>query len=144
VVGVAASLLGVTGDEFLIPTLVLLFGADIKLAGSLSLAVSLSTMLVGLTRYPGSTFRGGARQLGIPAGDGGRINRRGCESSPLHHGTTRAQAIPQHRAREKLQLRGGAFAREPVGEPHLPQIALVAQDRPAMAGLSQLPTNQLV
>ena len=29
----------------------LLFGADVKLAGSLSLAVSLPTMLVGLTRY---------------------------------------------------------------------------------------------
>ena len=31
--------------------LVLLFGADIKLAGSLSLAVSLPTMLVGFARY---------------------------------------------------------------------------------------------
>jgi uncharacterized membrane protein YfcA len=51
VIGVAASLLGVAGGEFLIPTLVLLFGADIKLAGSLSLAVSLPTMLVGFTRY---------------------------------------------------------------------------------------------
>jgi uncharacterized protein len=30
---------------------VLLFGADIKLAGSLSLAVSLPTMLVGFARY---------------------------------------------------------------------------------------------
>jgi uncharacterized membrane protein YfcA len=29
----------------------LLFGADIKVAGSLSLAVSLPTMLVGFTRY---------------------------------------------------------------------------------------------
>ena len=29
----------------------LLFGAEIKLAGSLSLAVSLPTMLVGFTRY---------------------------------------------------------------------------------------------
>lgn len=35
----------------LIPTLVLLFGADIKLAGSLSLAVSLPTTLVGFARY---------------------------------------------------------------------------------------------
>lgn len=51
VIGVVASLLGVAGGEFLIPTLVLLFGADIKLAGSLSLAVSLPTMLVGFTRY---------------------------------------------------------------------------------------------
>jgi uncharacterized membrane protein YfcA len=38
VIGVIASLLGVAGEEFLIPTLVLLFGADVKLAGSLSLA----------------------------------------------------------------------------------------------------------
>jgi uncharacterized membrane protein YfcA len=35
----------------LIPTIVLLFGADIKLAGSLSLAVSLPTMAVGFARY---------------------------------------------------------------------------------------------
>jgi uncharacterized membrane protein YfcA len=47
VAGVVASLLGVAGGEFLIPTFVLLFGADIKLASSLSLAVSLPTMLVG-------------------------------------------------------------------------------------------------
>ena len=50
-IGIVASLLGVAGGEFLIPTLVLLFGVDIKLAGSLSLAVSLPTMLVGLARY---------------------------------------------------------------------------------------------
>lgn len=51
VIGVFASLLGVAGGEMLIPTLVLLFGADIKLAGSLSLAVSLPTMIVGFARY---------------------------------------------------------------------------------------------
>lgn len=50
-IGVVASLLGVAGGELLIPTLVLLFGADIKLAGSLSLAVSLPTMIVGFARY---------------------------------------------------------------------------------------------
>ena len=50
-IGVVASLMGVAGGELLIPTLVLVFGADIKLAGSLSLAVSLPTMLVGLARY---------------------------------------------------------------------------------------------
>ena len=43
--------MGVAGGELLIPTLILLFGADIKLAGSLSLAVSLPTMLVGFARY---------------------------------------------------------------------------------------------
>jgi len=51
IIGVVASLLGVAGGELLIPTLVLLFGADVKLAGSLSLAVSLPTMIVGFTRY---------------------------------------------------------------------------------------------
>ncbi len=50
-IGVVASLLGVAGGELLIPTLTLLFGADIKLAGSLSLAVSLPTMLAGFARY---------------------------------------------------------------------------------------------
>ena len=34
VIGIVAALLGVAGGELLIPTLVLLFGADIKLAGS--------------------------------------------------------------------------------------------------------------
>jgi uncharacterized protein len=51
IIGVVAALLGVAGGELLIPTLVLLFGADIKLAGSLSLAVSLPTMVVGFARY---------------------------------------------------------------------------------------------
>lgn len=50
-IGIVASLLGVAGGELLIPTLILLFGVDIKLAGSLSLAVSLPTMLVGFARY---------------------------------------------------------------------------------------------
>jgi uncharacterized protein len=51
VIGVVASLLGVAGGELLIPTIVILFGADLKLAGSLSLAVSLPTMITGFTRY---------------------------------------------------------------------------------------------
>lgn len=50
-IGVVASLMGVAGGELLIPTLILLFGADVKLAGNLSLAVSLPTMIVGFTRY---------------------------------------------------------------------------------------------
>lgn len=50
-IGVVASLMGAAGGELLIPTFVLLFGLDIKLAGSLSLLVSLPTMLVGFARY---------------------------------------------------------------------------------------------
>ncbi len=51
VIGIVAALLGVAGGELLIPTLVILFGADIKLAGSLSLAISLPTMLTAFARY---------------------------------------------------------------------------------------------
>jgi uncharacterized protein len=50
-IGIVAALLGVAGGELLIPTLVLLFGVDIKLAGSLSLAISLPTMIAGFTRF---------------------------------------------------------------------------------------------
>lgn len=51
VIGVVAALLGVAGGELLIPMLVLLFGVDIKLAGSLSLAMSLPTMVAAFARY---------------------------------------------------------------------------------------------
>lgn len=51
VIGVVASLLGVAGGELLIPVIVVLFGVDFKLAGSLSLAVSLPTMVAGFARY---------------------------------------------------------------------------------------------
>lgn len=63
-IGVVASLMGVAGGELLIPTLILLFGADVKLAGSLSLVVSLPTMLVGFARYSrDSTFAVLSRNL---------------------------------------------------------------------------------
>lgn len=71
-IGVVASLMGVAGGELLIPTIVLVFGADIKLAGSLSLAVSLPTMIVGFARYSKDQSFGVIRAnrlfLGIMAG----------------------------------------------------------------------------
>lgn len=51
VVGIVAAVLGVAGGELLIPIIVILWGIDIKTAGSLSLLVSLPTMLVGFFRY---------------------------------------------------------------------------------------------
>ena len=51
VIGLFSSVLGVAGGELLIPTLILLFSIEIKLAGSLSLLVSLPTLLLGLLRY---------------------------------------------------------------------------------------------
>jgi uncharacterized membrane protein YfcA len=50
-IGLVAALMGVAGGELLIPTIVLLYGTDIKIAGSLSLAVSLPTMLVAFARF---------------------------------------------------------------------------------------------
>jgi uncharacterized membrane protein YfcA len=50
-IGVVSSLLGVAGGELLIPTLALLFGIEIKIAGSLSLLISFPTILMGLWRY---------------------------------------------------------------------------------------------
>lgn len=51
VIGMFSSMLGVAGGELIIPTIMLLYGLDIKIAGTLSLAVSLPTILVGLYRY---------------------------------------------------------------------------------------------
>lgn len=51
VIGVVAALMGVAGGELLIPAIVLLYAINIKVAGSLSLAVSLPTMLVAFARY---------------------------------------------------------------------------------------------
>jgi uncharacterized membrane protein YfcA len=50
-IGVVAAVMGVAGGELLIPTIVLLYAVDVKLAGSLALAVSLPTMLVAFARY---------------------------------------------------------------------------------------------
>ncbi len=51
-IGVVAAMMGVAGGELLIPTIVLLYAVDIKIAGSLSLAVSLPTMLVAFALQP--------------------------------------------------------------------------------------------
>jgi uncharacterized membrane protein YfcA len=50
-VGLVSSVLGVAGGELLIPALVLIFGADIKTAGSASILISLGVVSIGLWRY---------------------------------------------------------------------------------------------
>jgi uncharacterized protein len=50
-VGLVGSMLGVAGGELLIPALVLIFGADIKTAGSASILISLGIVSIGLWRY---------------------------------------------------------------------------------------------
>ncbi len=53
-IGLVSSLLGVAGGELIIPVFILLFGADVKLAGSMSILVSLPTIAVGLSRHLGA------------------------------------------------------------------------------------------
>ncbi len=50
-IGLFSSVLGVAGGELIIPTLVYVFGVDIKLAGSASLIISVPTLLVGIGRF---------------------------------------------------------------------------------------------
>ena len=51
IIGIIAAVLGVAGGEFIIPTLILLLGMDPKLAGSVSLCISLPTMIMAFSRY---------------------------------------------------------------------------------------------
>jgi uncharacterized protein len=51
VIGIFSSMLGVAGGELIIPTIIILFAIDIKLAGSLSLAISIPTIVMGLFKY---------------------------------------------------------------------------------------------
>ena len=50
-IGVVSSLLGVAGGELIIPTIILIYGVDIKLAGTLSLMVSIPTILISLYKH---------------------------------------------------------------------------------------------
>lgn len=51
VIGVVAALLGVAGGELLIPTLLFVYGADIRTAGTATLMISIVTVASGLWRY---------------------------------------------------------------------------------------------
>lgn len=50
-IGLVSSLLGVAGGELIIPTLVFAFGADIRVAGTASLIISLPTVATGILRH---------------------------------------------------------------------------------------------
>ena len=50
-IGLVSSLLGVAGGELIIPVLILLFGVDVKTAGTASLIISLPTVAAGLVRH---------------------------------------------------------------------------------------------
>lgn len=50
-IGFVSSLLGVAGGELIIPTLMLIFGVDIKIAGTASLLISIPTIITGISKH---------------------------------------------------------------------------------------------
>jgi uncharacterized membrane protein YfcA len=70
-IGTASTLLGVAGGELLIPTLIFVFGADIRTAGSAVLFVSIPTVCMGVFRYSRMGLLPGRSTLlrvGLPMG----------------------------------------------------------------------------
>lgn len=67
-IGIVSSMLGVAGGELLIPSLMLVFGADIRIAGTASLMISLLIVAMGVWRYGrmgALPLRGGARRIAV-------------------------------------------------------------------------------
>ncbi len=61
VIGLVSSLLGGAGGELITPVFILLFGVDVKVAGSMSMLVGMPTIAMGLLRHfgGGSVLREG-------------------------------------------------------------------------------------
>jgi uncharacterized membrane protein YfcA len=79
-IGLVSSLLGVAGGEIIIPTLVFAYGADIKVAGTASLLISIPTVLVGIARYANRgaySDRGALRDTVLPMGVGSTLGAVG-------------------------------------------------------------------
>lgn len=75
-VGVVSSMLGVAGGELLIPALVFVFGADIRIAGTASVLISLAIVATGLWRYHqtgGLLVSGGAPRIALSMSAGSLI-----------------------------------------------------------------------
>ena len=75
-VGVVSSLLGVAGGELLIPALVYVFGANIRIAGTASLLISLAIVATGLWRYHRAgalPMTGGAPRIALSMSAGSLI-----------------------------------------------------------------------
>lgn len=67
-IGIVSSMLGVAGGELLIPSLMLVFDADIRVAGTASLAISLPIVAMGLWRYGrmgALPLKGGAKRIAV-------------------------------------------------------------------------------
>jgi len=75
-VGVVSSMLGVAGGELLIPALVFIFGADIRIAGTASVLISLAIVATGLWRYHRADalpIKGGAPRIALSMSSGSLV-----------------------------------------------------------------------
>lgn len=63
IIGLVSSILGVAGGELLIPTMMFIFGADIKTAGTASIVISICVVTSGLWRF----WRSGAMETKLGA-----------------------------------------------------------------------------
>jgi uncharacterized membrane protein YfcA len=63
IIGLVSSILGVAGGELLVPTMMFIFGADIKTAGTASIVISVCVVTSGLWRY----WRSGAVEVRLGA-----------------------------------------------------------------------------
>ncbi|HXF66468.1 MAG TPA: sulfite exporter TauE/SafE family protein [Burkholderiales bacterium] len=75
-VGIVSSMLGVAGGELLIPALVYVFGADIRIAGTASVLISLAIVAAGLWRYHRARaipLSGGAPRIAFSMGAGSLV-----------------------------------------------------------------------
>jgi uncharacterized membrane protein YfcA len=63
ITGLVSSILGVAGGELLVPTMMFIFGADIKTAGTASILISVCVVTSGLWRY----WRSGAMEIRLGA-----------------------------------------------------------------------------
>jgi uncharacterized membrane protein YfcA len=63
IIGLVSSILGVAGGELLIPTMMFIFGADIKTAGTASIVISVCVVTSGMWRY----WRSGAMETKLGA-----------------------------------------------------------------------------
>ncbi|WP_205754648.1 hypothetical protein [Pseudarthrobacter sp. NamE2] len=87
ITGGVAALMGVADGELRISTIVMLYGTDIKIAGSLSLAVSLPTMLVASARFSrDKSFRRPGPEQTVPSRDDAGLHYRdGARRPPAGH-----------------------------------------------------------
>ncbi len=74
-IGLVSSLLGVAGGELLIPTMMFVFGADIRTAGTASILISLCLISTGLLRHwhLGTLPMGRGAQRMVTAMSGGSV-----------------------------------------------------------------------